>query len=124
MSSNNALHHRTSTASKADLRSSPRHKINVHLKISASMNGATRVIPGYARDISDSGVAAFIPTQLSAGHTVDVEFSFPRFGQTVSARAIVRAVNKFHHGLEFIGLEQAAREQLRSAVALSCSGPA
>src|SRR5947209_18767784 len=123
MSSNHALHNRTSSASKADLRSSPRHKINIHLKISARMNGATRVIPGYARDISDSGVAAFIPTQLSVGHTVDIEFSFPGFGQTVSPLAIVPAVNKFQHGLDFLGPEQAARQRLHRHLASTPSVP-
>ena len=97
-----------------DLRGSDRQKINLHLKISTTMAGVRKLIPGYARNISDSGMGAFIPAQLPLGHTVEIEFSLPRSSQNVMARAIVRAVNKFHYGLEFVALEETAREQLRN----------
>ena len=114
MTSKDRLAHCAPTGSKLDLRGADRRKINMHLKISTTVAGARKLIPGYARDISDSGLAAFIPAQLPLGHLVEIEFSLPRSSQNVIARAVVRTVNKFHYGLEFIALEEAAREQLRN----------
>lgn len=114
MTSKEMLPHFAPASPKLDLRGSDRRKINLHLKISTTVAGARKLIPGYARDISDSGLAAFIPAQLPLGHTLEIEFSLPRSSQNVMARAVVRAANKFHYGLEFIALEEAVKEQLRN----------
>jgi len=114
MNSKDLFAHSAPAGPSFDLRGSDRRKINIHLKISTTVGGTRKLIPGYARNISDSGLAAFIPAQLPLGHPVEIEFSLPRSSQNVMARAIVRAVNKFHYGLEFIALEEAAREQLRN----------
>src|SRR5437588_10466730 len=108
----------TKAGSGNDLRSSALHKINVHLKITTTLHGARKLIPAYALNLSDSGLSAFIPAELPPGHTVEIEFSLPR-SQNVLARAVVRAINRFHYGLEFIKLEDAVKEQLR-ALALTC----
>ena len=120
MTAKDILSNSASTGAKLDLRGSDRRKINIHLKISTTVDGVTKLIPGYARNISDSGMGAFIPAQLPLGQAVEIEFSLPRSSQNITARAVVRAVNKFHYGLEFIALDEASKEQLHS-VALCCA---
>jgi hypothetical protein len=65
--------------SKSDLRRSRRYGINTHLKILRSVNGQQKIIPGYARNISTGGLAAFVPTLLTIGERLEVQFTFPGF---------------------------------------------
>ena len=103
---------------KTDLRQSPRYKINTHLKISRAVNGVTKIIPGYARNISEGGIGAFVPGQLSIGETVAIEFAFPRSKTIIAVRAVVRAIDRFHYNLEFVGLDETARQLIADCGAL------
>jgi len=112
MSSKRILERNIHSGPKAGLRTSERRKIYTHLKVSAVVNGSTKLIPGYAVNISETGIAAFIPAQLRVGDTVTIEFTFPRSGHTFSMQSIVRANTKFQYGMEFVGMNQATRENL------------
>ena len=112
MSSKRILERNIHSGSKAGLRTSERRKIHTHLKVSAIINGVTKLIPGYAVNISETGIAAYIPAPLRVGDTVTVEFTFPRSSHTFSMQSIVRANTKFQYGMEFVGMNQATRENL------------
>ena len=112
MSSKHILERKARFSPKSGLRTSERRKIHTHLKISATINGVTKLIPGYAVNISETGIAAYIPAPLRVGDTVTVEFTFPRSSHTFSMQSIVRANTKFQYGMEFVGMNQATRENL------------
>ena len=112
MSSKHILERKTHVSPKAGLRTSERRKIHAHLKISVIVNGVNKLIPGYAVNISETGIAAYVPAQLRIGDTVTVEFTFPRSSHTFSMQSIVRANTKFQYGMEFVGMNQATRDTL------------
>ena len=90
---------------KTGLRRSRRYSINTHLKILRFVNGAKKIIPGYARKISMGGMAVFIPAQLSRGETVEIEFAFPGFKERLAVHGVVRSTDKFQYGVKFINVD-------------------
>jgi PilZ domain len=101
--SNNAIASRRRTG----LRQSPRYRINTHLKILRFVKGAKKIIPGYAQKISEGGMAAFIPAQLSMGETLEIEFAFPGFHERLTVHGVVRTTDKFQYGVKFINVDDA-----------------
>lgn len=88
----------------------------MHLKIYRTIAGEKKLIPGYARNISEGGLAAFVPGHLSTDEWVQVEFTLPGTKTELTVKAIVRTADKFQYGLEFVKLDQAAR----SAITAHC----
>ena len=93
--------------SKSDLRQSRRYSINTHLKILRSVNGEQKFIPGYARNISTGGMAAFVPAQLTIGEKLEIQFAFPGSPESFTVAGVVRTVERWQHGIEFIKLDNA-----------------
>jgi len=92
---------------KSDLRQSRRYSINTHLKILRSVNGEKKIIPGYARNISTGGIAAFIPAPLPIGERLEIQFAFPGYPETLTVVGVVRTIDKWQYGVEFINFENA-----------------
>ena len=93
--------------SKSDLRQSHRNGIHTHLKIFRLVNGEQKIIPGYARNVSTGGIDAFVPTQLAIGETLEIQFVFPGFPENLTVFGIVRTIERWQHGIEFIRLDSA-----------------
>ena len=98
--------------SKSDLRQSRRYSINTHLKILRSVNGEQKIIPGYARNISTGGIAAFVPAQLTIGERLEIQFAFPGFPESLTVAGVVRTVERWQHGIEFIKLDGATERMI------------
>jgi hypothetical protein len=103
-------------AAKRNLRQTQRSAINMHLKIYRTIAGEKKLIPGYARNISEGGLAAFVPGHLSTDEWVQVEFTLPGTKTELTVKAIVRTADKFQYGLEFVKLE----ERVRQLIAQHC----
>ena len=103
MSSKHILERKIHSGPKAGLRISERRKIHTHLKISAIVKGVNKLIPGYAVNISETGIAAYVPAQLRVGDTVTIEFTFPRSGQTFSMQGVVHGIEKLQYAMERAG---------------------
>ncbi len=97
-------------AAKRNLRRTPRSGINMHLKIYRTIAGEKKLVPGYARNISEGGLAAFVPGHLSVDERLQVQFRLPKTNTELTVTAIVRTIEKFHYGLEFAKLEEHARQ--------------
>jgi hypothetical protein len=91
---------------KSHLRKARRYNINTHLKILKSLNGQKKVIPGYARDISKGGMAAFVPAQFAIGERLEIQFAFPGFHENLTVAGIIRTIDKCQYGIEFINLDR------------------
>jgi len=103
MSSKHILDPKTRSVSRTGPRGSQRRKIHTQLKVSAVANRVTRSIPGYERNISATGIAAFIPAQLRVGGAVTIEFTFAGSGQTFSMQGVVRGIKKLPYGMKRAG---------------------
>lgn len=75
----------------------PRFKLDVNLKIHS---GTGELLSGYALDISESGISAMLPIEVSMGEVVELDFELP-LGR-VSVRAVVRERNAFRYGFQFV----------------------
>ena len=81
----------------ADDRWKPRFKMETDITISSSTLG---LLKGRTVDISEAGIAAMLPIEVSAGEIVELSFTLPDGPVTVSAT--VRHKNAFRYGFEFV----------------------
>jgi len=102
---------------KRNNRRSPRAKINMHVKVWRRINGEKKLVPGYSRNISQDGIAVFIPAQIAVGDKVELQFRLPGFSTEVTVHAVVRGVNKFQYGMEFTSLDGGVKRLLADAAA-------
>lgn len=100
---------------KRNNRRSPRTKINMHVKVWRRINGEKKLVPGYSRNISQDGIAVFIPAQLAVGENVELQFRLPGLTTEVTVHAVVRGVNKFQYGMEFTSLDGGMKRLLAAA---------
>ena len=82
---------------RVDGRLQPRFKLDSNLKIHSPTGG---LLSGYALDISESGISAMLPIEVSLGEVVELDFELPR--GRVSVRAVVRERNAFRYGFQFV----------------------
>ncbi|HKT50567.1 MAG TPA: PilZ domain-containing protein [Candidatus Angelobacter sp.] len=100
---------------KRNNRRSPRTKINMHVKVWRRIKGEKKLVPGYSRNISQDGIAVFIPAQIALDENVELQFRLPGFSTEVTVHAVVRGVNKFQYGMEFTSLDGAVKRLLAAA---------
>ena len=101
----------------------PRHPINFTLDLIALRSGVPENLPGRCTDISEAGVGAVVPGELSVGQQVAVELRLPNVGVPVRARALVRYQSRLRCGFEFVGLPAEQREMIRYWIYRSASEP-
>jgi hypothetical protein len=75
-----------------------RYKVEVRVKVKLPNHGA---IYGQGSDVSEGGMALFIPTELEAGQTINAELMLPYCQEKVSLRGVVRNRTGFRYGVEF-----------------------
>jgi PilZ domain len=81
----------------ADDRWKPRFKMETDITIASSTLG---LLKGRTVDISEAGIAAMLPIEVSAGEIVELTFMLPDGPVTVNAT--VRHKNAFRYGFEFV----------------------
>src|SRR3954469_15323370 len=78
-----------------------RYRIDVRLRMVRSRNGVQEFISGRGTDVSEGGLAAYIPADLNAGERIQLEITLPYCAQPLQATATVRNKSGFRYGLEF-----------------------
>jgi len=79
-----------------EVRRSARFKLQVELTVRSKTLG---LIPGFSIELSESGMSAILPVELSVGQTVELHINLPL--GSVDVQACVRNRNAFRHGFEF-----------------------
>jgi PilZ domain len=99
-----------------------RYAVDIRLKASFKRNGMPLAIFGRGSDVSQGGMAAYIPSELAVGANVELELSLPYVSgeQPIRITVIVRNRNGFRYGLEYVTLSDVDKERLlKSLKALS-----
>jgi len=98
----------------ATIRRWERYRIELRFKATMTKEGKRIVLFGQGTDVSEGGMAAYIPTDLAASDVVELELSLPYLTgqQPFRIRALVRNRNGFRYGLEYTTLASADREML------------
>jgi hypothetical protein len=93
----------------------PRYKVDLRLKVMMQRGGRNFTF-GQGSDVSEGGMAAYIPAELEVGELVSVEVTLPYSKETVTLKAEVRNKNGFRYGLEYILISDENRELLRKSL--------
>ena len=93
-----------------------RYHVEMRLKVFIKKDGPQKFTFGQGSDISEGGLAAYIPLELNPGENVEVEFIFPYSKSTMRVVADVRNKNGFRYGMEYSKLDPADRETLVRAL--------
>jgi|GEM_PF-1582883 hypothetical protein len=99
-------------------RRSHRAKISMHVKVWRYLKkGEKKLVPGYARNICQDGIAVFIPAEIPVDEKLELQFTLPGSSREITVHAIVRGIHKLQYGMEFTSLD-ATSKQLLAAMAV------
>jgi c-di-GMP-binding flagellar brake protein YcgR len=93
-----------------------RVKIEVHIKVRVQKSGRTEFVHGQGNDVSEGGMAAYVPADLCVDDQIEVEIVLPYGKRPVSFSARVCNRNGFRYGLEFVNVAEANRTELLSCL--------
>ena len=69
---------------------------------------------GRACDLSEGGISAVLPVRIPIGEVSELQFSLPGVKEPFRARVVVRSVDGFRYGFEFLALTSVQREAIKS----------
>lgn len=104
------------------VRRSSRFKVNFAIKLFAVIQQQRCVLQGRSHDLSEEGMAIYIPAELMPAQPVQIEFILPDTNLRLGVQAIVRDSKGFRCGIEFQNLTQFDQAALRRQCALLASG--
>jgi c-di-GMP-binding flagellar brake protein YcgR len=96
-------------------RISPRYIFEAHFRISVQRNGKNLVFEGRARDISESGLGAFVGQALSSGELVTLTIPVPGLEKAPLRAKVSRALGT-EYGFQFITLSPLQRSHIQAVV--------
>jgi hypothetical protein len=92
--------------------------VEMRLKVFVLDNNQRTSVFGRSSSLSQGGMCAYIPSEISLGAAVLLELTFPVSPSDVRISAVIRSVEGFRYGLEFEHLS----EDIRSMLVKSCEG--
>ena len=96
-------------------RISARHTFEAKIQIRLQRDSRKLSLQGWARDLSESGLAAFVAEALMLGELVTLEIPMGDSGkQTIPAR-VIRALGT-EHGFQFTALSVEQRRQIQATL--------
>ena len=94
----------------------PRYQYEARIKIEVT-RGETRVcFEGWARDLSESGLGAFVGSELRIGEPITLRIPLPHQSDLVVPALVSRAIGT-QCGFQFTALSTKQREQVRKVLA-------
>jgi hypothetical protein len=112
-----------STGTKKDwsvARRWPRYRVDLRLKVTlpqpADAAAGRNFTFGQGSDVSEGGMAAYIPSELNVGNVVGIEFILPYSKETITLRAEVRNRNGFRYGLEYVLISSDHQQLMRKSL--------
>ncbi|HLH07705.1 MAG TPA: PilZ domain-containing protein [Terriglobales bacterium] len=79
--------------------------------------GKESVFRGWSRDLSESGMGAYVPVELREGELVDLDLPLESDAPALRVAAKVRRSHGSEYGFEFVTLSATQRAAIASAVA-------
>jgi len=96
-------------------RIAPRHTFDARIQIRLERASQRVSLQGWARDLSESGLGAFVADALMLGESVTLEIPLPGSGKLTIPAIVIRAVGT-EYGFRFTALSAEQRRQMRTAV--------
>ncbi len=96
----------------------PRHQFEARVKIEVVREHKTRVTDGWARDLSENGLGAFVGAELFIGETATLRIPLRNEDELLIPAQVARKVGT-EYGFQFTALSPMQRDQIRSVLATS-----
>jgi hypothetical protein len=96
-------------------RISPRHVYETRIQIRLQRDGQKLTLQGWARDLSESGLSAFVAEALIAGEMVTLELPIPGTDNQIIPAKVSRTLGT-EFGFQFTALSAEQRRQIREAL--------
>jgi hypothetical protein len=90
--------------------------VDLRLKVVLSVKEGRNFTFGQGSDVSEGGMAAYIPADLQVGEIVQAELTLPYSTELIVIRAEVRNKNGFRYGLEYVLISSEHRDLLRKSL--------
>ena len=94
---------------------SPRHTFESRILIRLERHGQKLSLQGWARDLSESGLGAFVGDELLLGEFVTIEIPLPDFAKQSIPAKVTRVLGTAY-GFQFTALSSEQRSQIRAAL--------
>ncbi len=92
-----------------------RHVFEARIQIGLQRDGQQRTLQGWARDLSESGLGAFVAEALALGELVTLEIPLGDSNQHTIPATVNRALGT-EYGFQFTALSAEQREQIRATL--------
>jgi hypothetical protein len=92
-----------------------RHAFEARIQIRLQRDGQQRSLPGWARDLSESGLGAFVAESLILGELVTLEVPLGESDKQVIPATVNRALGT-EYGFQFTALSAEQRKQIRATL--------
>ena len=96
-------------------RISPRHVFEARIRIRLERDSRKLSLQGWARNLSESGLGAFVAEALTLGELVTLEVPLPGSEKQVIPARVVRALGT-EYGFQFTALSAEQRWQIQAAL--------
>ncbi|MGD0793110.1 MAG: PilZ domain-containing protein [Terriglobales bacterium] len=94
---------------------SPRHVFETRIRIRLQRDSKKLSLQGWARDLSESGLRAFVAEALILGESATLEIPLSDSGKQVIPAKVVRALGT-EYEFQFTALSAEQRKQIRAAL--------
>ncbi len=98
------------------MRRYPRVKSDIRVRVFVPAKFPTADSFGRGYDISEGGMAIYVPLELAVGHDVVVVLEVPQCRVRLGLTATVRNRNGYRYGVEFAALSNTERQELKRAL--------
>ncbi len=96
--------HLVASPDGSERRAFRRYPLDVPVRATLRKAGARLAVHGRGNNISEGGLAAFLPTDLVIGEVIELDLTLPYATQPLKLRAAVRNRRSFTYGLEFVDI--------------------
>lgn len=98
-----------------DHRIAPRHAIEARISIRFQRGNRTMSVSGWMRDLSESGLGAFVAARLAVGEDVTLLLSFSASGKHEIPARVARQLGT-QYGFQFLALSRKQRDMIRTVL--------
>ena len=98
------------------MRRSPRVKSDIRVRVFVPPKNPTADSFGRGYDLSESGMAVYVPLELTVGQQVLVVLEIPQCRVRLALAATVRNASGYRYGIEFAALTNTERKELKRAL--------
>ena len=107
---------KSSSSQGASPRICPRYVFEERIQIRLRRENHEVVVGGWTRDISESGIGAFVAEELVQGEQVEIEVPFGKHSKAIFQARVSRTLGT-QYGLVFTTMSPEQRGQIQMAVA-------